>query len=122
MAATAPIPDLTKSLIEKGAAIKVFDEDDNTPLHIALQCEKRDIAEILAEATSSEDVNHRNKQGQTPLLLTTKLSAERVLLLKILIQKGAKIDIADNEGNTPFSIYFHQHQSLIVEDSSIFCK
>lgn len=121
VAATTFLPDFAKMLLKEGAQVSVLDEDDNTPLHIALQCQHQLVAEVLAKHTSDEDVDQRNKQGQTPLFLTAKFG-NAGKARNILIKKGARIDIPDNEGNTPFSIYFHQHGCLIKEDVSIFCK
>lgn len=121
IAATCPKIELTENFLLNGAKVYALDQDGNTPLHIALQCNNDQIALLLATGTYDFEIDKKNNKGETPLLLATRLIEAREII-QLLIDKGAKIDEADNEGNTPFYNYFHERNALIDTDVSILGK
>lgn len=119
IAATCTKIELTENFLLNGAKIDILDEDDNTPLHIALQCNNLQVALFLTMRTNDSVFNKRNKKGQTPLLLVTRFPSK---IVQLMIDKGAKIDVPDNEGNTPFYNYCNENNAFIVTDVSILGK
>lgn len=73
------------------------------------------ISKILIE--HGADVNGY----QTPYLehfifpLLEAIKSDKIELIELLLNHGAKIDIEDKEGNTPISLAHDLHKSNIVE-------
>lgn len=117
--------EITLLLIEKGANLKISDEDSNTVLHetknreVALLAIERgidvnvtnilnntplhqqkslEVVQILIE--QGADVNFSNRYGKTPLHL-----AKDAAIAQYLIDSGANLTAKDNAGNTPLFSY-----------------
>lgn len=79
-------------------------EDGNTPLHVAVQAEKSDLARTLVEEcradnASINDVIAVNDKGQTPLHCAA--SRGNAALARYLLQVGADFRAQDKLGSTP---------------------
>ncbi len=76
-----------------------------TALHMVSFLRKGDIASTLIEANA--DVNVKNSKGRTPIgvVFLTNLGSTLCLsheeMIALLIKKGAKVDIEDNDGKAP---------------------
>lgn len=80
------------SLIKNNAV-----NDNNTPLHLAMELEDPSIAEVLIE--NKIGINLKDEEGNTPLhIAVTKNDQE---IVKSLIENGAKINLKDKYGRTP---------------------
>jgi ankyrin repeat protein len=105
-----PIPEnILKLLIEKGAQIDALDKEGNTPLIIACQDQPRsaDKVALLLRCGASPLAAATNwpSKGFTPLhFLAHKYTTIPLGLLQLLVEKGAKIDALDKDGNTPLMI------------------
>ncbi len=84
-----------KSLLERGAIIDTCDREGNTPLHVAIDNERIEVA--LHLINSGANINLKNWLGQTPLMLASK--KESLLpIFSLLRTKGADTMLADDEG------------------------
>jgi uncharacterized protein len=96
-------------LVGKGADINAKDGDGNTALMAAALKGFRGVAEKLLDLGA--DINLWNFQGQTALLLAAThynnndgkhpMSQRKKDTVRLLLARNARIDIADNKGNTP---------------------
>ncbi len=103
---------IIKLLIKAGAKVNIQSERGDTPLHLAAGRIKgagfnsylrnaihgRHMTSLLLDADA--DPNIPNNWGRVPL----HYAAMRVRLrtLTLLLRNGAKVNISDNSGNTPF--------------------
>lgn len=90
---------ICRLLVAQGAELETRDLAGMTPLMRSCDRGKKETALYLAEAGAS--VNARNpKSGATPLLLAAA-QKDDASLIEGLIEKGAKVEMADNKGLTP---------------------
>ncbi|MEZ0224854.1 MAG: ankyrin repeat domain-containing protein [Alphaproteobacteria bacterium] len=96
-------------LVKKGADINAKDGDGNTALMAAALKGFKGVAEKLLDLGA--EVNLWNFQGQTALLLAAThrnnndgkhpMSHRKKDTVRLLLDRNARIDVADNKGNTP---------------------
>ncbi|MDA8774006.1 ankyrin repeat domain-containing protein, partial [Chlamydiia bacterium] len=88
--------DMMRYLIQKGADPTVHDKFWGSLLHSAIA---DGFNGIIPELVSYEGIlNTKNHKGQTPLVFALKYMPEAV---KILLDAGADVTVADNEGKPP---------------------
>jgi ankyrin repeat protein len=87
--------ELTKLLIEKGAAINVKDKNGNTPLIYATF----ETGKILLK--NGADVNIQNNSGHSALYVAADTKNQPPDFIKLLLDYGADINIQDKMGKTP---------------------
>ncbi|WP_265030421.1 ankyrin repeat domain-containing protein [Wolbachia endosymbiont (group B) of Athalia cordata] len=83
--------ELAKLLIEKGANVNAQDNEGKTPLHLAVSSSNLDIIGVpifIRRLIDGEDENVNLQDN----------------IVEILIEKGANINIQDNEGKTPLHL------------------
>ncbi|MDO9048712.1 MAG: ankyrin repeat domain-containing protein [Methylobacter sp.] len=71
-----------------------------------------ETAKWLLEHTQC-DVNHQNRAGQTALMMASLFGREAII--KLLLEHGAKPDLADHQGNTAEKLAQAQGLSRVVE-------
>lgn len=103
-----------KMLIEKGANVKVLDNEKNTLLHFVYDGE---LAEIIID--KGVDVNSKNKIGDTPLHVLVRanltFSAEgKHKTYEVFLKKGADINRKNNKGMTPLMAAIAQNNKVYI--------
>ena len=103
-------PEQVKKLLETGANVNARNDSENTPLHIACNSVDPNI-EIIKLLLGKEgvDVNVQNDSDglfndgeETPLHIACRYSNAEVV--KLLLDKGANVEIQNQEDNTPLHI------------------
>jgi len=100
-----------KKALENGADIEVLDEKGNTPLIQALDyvgelpIDEEDFNIISFLIKSGANVNPIN--DISPLTFLCMLC--EIKLVKLLIQKGADVNVVDNNGHTPLIVVIISH-------------
>ena len=98
-----------KALVEKDKKLlQIKDEVGNTPLHLAIENKKNNIAIYLINKGS--DVNSINNKGETPLHIAAKWRANEIVAL--LIAKGSEIDAMDSNNYTPLTNAIQHYQTI----------
>jgi len=87
-------------LIREGSNLSTTNASSFTPLHMAATRNRYAVAEKLLH--SGADPNCRDKIGQTPLLLTTRVT-QNADMAKLLIEHGADLQAQDNTGAMPLN-------------------
>ena len=130
---------IARLLIEKGAGISAQNQDGQTPLHSAAENGHETVARLLIG--KGADVAAANKYGRTPLLsvawkghetvrrlrivkgpasqLQIKLTNTAVQigkqsLARLLIQMGADVSAADQDGQTPLHFAVQNGQEAVA--------
>jgi ankyrin repeat protein len=73
------------------------DDEGKTPLHVAVEWNQKDVAELLL--AKGADVNAKGKDDWTPL--DAAVGHARKDIVKLLLAKGADINAKDKGGETP---------------------
>ena len=97
-------------LLNRGGSVHCRDMQENTPLHIAAEEDRYDIAELLIKEGS--DVNATNIQGRTCLHMASCSGAFDIL--QMLTLHGADVNAVDELGSTPLHIAFTLPQLFFV--------
>lgn len=93
-------PNGIESLIQSGADIHHCNESQSSPLHVTATSGDAETSEILLRAGSEVDV--RDQLDQTPLLLA--VSKRHEVIVKKLLDHGARVDATTIDGDTPMSL------------------
>lgn len=105
--------ELIEVLIKNGANCNYVDENGKAALHYAIQTGNSKIVQSLLKCSS--DTNVQDKDGVTPLMLTSLFNFPE--LTKILVKQSdnVKVDLRDQKGRT--ALYFAAENGLteIVE-------
>ncbi|MDB2414346.1 ankyrin repeat domain-containing protein [Rickettsiales bacterium] len=86
--------DIVELLIEKGANLTLKDFQGDTPLMISLKSDDIELIKtLIKQDKNSETINLSNNEEETPLSRVLEFELE-LDIAKMLIEKGAHIDIA----------------------------
>jgi len=80
-----------------------------TPLHLAVLCDQREIAEFLINQGANLDVRAKDEHGGTPLHWAAVLG--RIAIARRLIEAGADVNSKDNHGFTPLDATNYDRES-----------
>jgi len=90
----------TKILLNAGAPVNEYGgQGDNALLRAAAE-DKPEVVAILLDAKA--DINSKGREaflGATPLFLASSVGADKIV--KLLLEKGADVDLANKKGVTP---------------------
>lgn len=91
--------DLTavRMLIQAKSDANVQDYYGNSSLHLLAGIDDDQIFNIVIPFI--KDINIRNNAGETPVLSAVRKGNHKIV--KLLIEKGAKLSISDDDGNSP---------------------
>lgn len=84
-------------LIEQGSRIDTINTEGNTIIHELVKKNNNELLTRLRTKLNYNLINHKNKQGNSPIYLATK--NDNVEIIKTLILYKADIYRIDNEGN-----------------------
>lgn len=84
-----------------------------------LSKEYMECIEVILENISIQGLNHRNKDGKTPLMLLIELSEYKVARKAVL--KGANTQYYDNEGYSTISYVLYDLKNSPSSDTIEFC-
>ena len=88
-------------LVESSADLSVTSPRGDTAIMLAVRRGLVDCVKYLAEQMSPSMLNHRNRRGQTALMLAASdIDINNILCLHHLILAGADIDMEDRNGKT----------------------
>ena len=116
-------PIISELIIEKEANVQCMNQHGDTPLHISLKLKQisrsdrnrhKDIQRMLISET--KDINVRDRQGNTPLMLAVMNNADSDIVARLLEKSGVDTNVVNNEGVTPVMIYLAK---LLKTDPSI---
>ena len=100
-----------KRYIEEGTDINQGDESGQTPLLLAVFCEREEVVEFLL--ANGADVNTSRNDGWTPLHMACLMG--RKDLAELLIAKGAGVNAKSDDGRTPTDFAKRFNYSEIIE-------
>ncbi|KAJ3423579.1 ankyrin repeat-containing protein [Anaeramoeba flamelloides] len=91
--------DVISLLLSKDAKYKINQDDQNSLLHLAIECDSE--INILKEIINKfpDQVHHLNKMGLTPFLMACKKKST-FEVIKLLIESGSKTDAISKIKNT----------------------
>lgn len=105
---------VTEMLNEPGAGATLVNSRDitngDTALHIVVK--RRDPLWVRFILQRQADPNIRNKEGQTPLQIATRMNF--IEGVEELVKRGAQVDVADQQGETPLISAVHQRNTGLI--------
>ncbi len=101
---------IAQLLINNGAKPQII-WDNNTLLHkvAAYACDS--FMKLLLNNTTQSIINHRNNDGETPLMVAVSSKYGNSDTIELLLGHGADANMLDQEHNAPavwLAIYYHQ--------------
>lgn len=87
---------IVRILLDGGADVEIFDEEERTTLQGASSCGNHEIASMLIDADA--DVNHRGGKGGSALHIASR--GGKIGIIKLLFERGANANIPDANGST----------------------
>merc|ERR1712100_21540 len=88
--------EIAKLLLENGAKVNQADTEGRTPLNEAAEQGHTEITNLLLKKGADPNNIARKSDGSTPLHY-----AANAEIAKLLLDNGAKVNQADNDGYTP---------------------
>ena len=106
--------DVLEALSQQGFDLMTHvSRHDDTALHLAVSQRNHEMVNILLQSErAAEWVNARNDFRVTPLMLLQNGDLE---MARLLVQRGADVNVADQEGATPLLKAIHEGDAQMVE-------
>lgn len=92
-------PDIVKLLVDAGAPLSLKSNNGSTPLHVATAS----TARVLLQHRKRLNIDEQDQYKMTPLHCAIEFSPGSELA-KLLIDSGANLNLADQDGDTPLSL------------------
>lgn len=89
--------DLIALLLQNGANINLKDDEEETPLTVAILNESIDVIDFLLRHGSNP--NLKDDEGETPLIRA--ISCKNIKIIELLLQHGADTGLKNAYGETP---------------------
>ena len=95
-----------KSLIAAGANVNEANAEKQTLLMLVVQHNYADEVAMFLEAGARTSINARDSQGRTALMYVRSQSYrdESTRIIGLLLEAGADVNVADNDGQTPLML------------------
>lgn len=120
----------TSFMIKHGAIVNMYDQNGDTPLIMSIQGKNISSCTILLK--HGVDINHLDRKGKSALIYLFSKDHDqrdingqselnrRHILLKLLIEYGAKINQSDSDGRTPIMLAINYNDlnsvRILLED------
>ena len=95
-----------------GVEVNISDENNETPLHLAIRTDLLKLAGFLLE--HGADANAENDQGMTPLHMLSeaviKDEGDVLNLVRLLLKHGAEVNRRDKNNQTPLHVAMQTNQ------------
>ncbi len=102
--------ELVQKLLAAGAKLDQADREGNLPLHAAADIYTFEKAKAIIDLLLPKcDINAVNKEGETALLEALDNGKKEIALY--LVEKGANINLADKEGESPLFCIFDDFEA-----------
>ena len=88
--------------LKNNADLTILNDEGENIIHSIVYSGKDDRINKVLEINPDLDINHKSKDGSTPILLSVLL--EKHEIFNHLIELGVDVNIPDNEGNAPIHI------------------
>jgi ankyrin repeat protein len=96
-------PPVVKLLLERGANPTIAEDRGSTPLMVATLKGRVEVVRVLIDHPSARaTLNHRDREGRTALWWACQRGRGGVA--RALLESGADLTIADNDGTTPMAL------------------
>ncbi|XP_054273689.1 26S proteasome non-ATPase regulatory subunit 10-like [Macrosteles quadrilineatus] len=93
--------DIVKLLLDEGAEVNIEDVRGARPLHRASSIGHLQVVTLLLGRNNIE-IDARDREGNTPLHLSCE--EDRGEVARLLIEKGARLDVENKEKKTPIDL------------------
>ena len=109
------LPAIAELLLKHGADLTIKDAKGRNPLSVASFCGCDDVVEFLLNKTDASTllIDMKDSNGCTPLWLACRTG--NLSMVKVLIDSGADIKVANNEGLTPQDVASKFKKDKVVE-------
>lgn len=106
-----------EKLVREGVAVNQQNKDGETPLHVAVSNGKKTPKVVVALLKAGANINAQDGLGSTPLLYSMHRDGS-IEYAKILLDNGADVKLARNDGTTALhwaveALYFDIIESLL---------
>ncbi|KAJ2496247.1 hypothetical protein GGH96_005973 [Coemansia sp. RSA 1972] len=85
-----------------------------TPLHLAVQCPRKDVIAAILDLEPHVPIDAPDAQGMTALHLAAK--ASRRDIVKLLLRRGANDLILDSQGHDPLAYAAEPDVAILIQD------
>ncbi|XP_065312556.1 ankyrin-3-like isoform X3 [Gordionus sp. m RMFG-2023] len=109
--------DTTCLLLQHGASVTALTTDDYSPIHLAVKEAHPETLSALLERLPLYDhvLNGLSKKGFAPLHLAARAAGDQAYpIARILIDKGAEIDVKGKNDVTPLHVATHYDKPALV--------
>ncbi|CAL1299938.1 unnamed protein product [Larinioides sclopetarius] len=106
--------EVLRELVEHGADVHLEDSEDNSPLHLAVQNNKKSFVEALIQYGA--DVDLENSKDETPLIIAVKNG--NLEIVKVLLSSRASASFVNYSVQTPLQVALDcpvPNQSILIE-------
>lgn len=101
--------------VQAGASVEETDIEGNTPLHVAVEAPKNEIATVQCLLELGADINAVNVFGAAPLHYVCLRKSNHRSIANILLENGAAIDGQTVAGKSPLHFACEQQNPDLVE-------
>jgi len=107
-------------LLQEGARTDEVDVEGNTPLHVAVEAPRNEVATVQCLLAAGLDPNARNHIAATPLHFVSLRKGSQRSIANLLLEGGAEIDASTLAGKTTLHFACESQLPELVETLCLF--